>query len=176
MGTLRPKQQRFVEEYLVDFNATQAAIRSGYSKRTARSIAQENLTKANIIEAIAIEQNRRTVESELTAQRVLYQLACVCFQDFRRLYDSRGRQLKPHQLDPMTAAAVASIEHTGRKIKYRFWSKTEALNMAGRYLKLFKEDAPTQPQAGMYVLLAPATSSPDEWTKLVQHHQLLEAK
>ena len=51
---LRPKQQAFVREYLVDFNATQAAIRAGYSERTAKEIAYENLTKPHI--ATAIEQ------------------------------------------------------------------------------------------------------------------------
>jgi|CXWL01.1.fsa_nt_gi phage terminase small subunit len=177
MGTtLRPKQLLFVQEYLVDFNATQAAIRAGYSRKTARSIAQENLTKPIIVEAIAIEQNRLTAETELTIERVLYQLACVCFFDFRKLFDTRGQPKQPYELDPETAAAVAGLNIIDGQPKYRICSKTEALNMAGRYLKLFKEDAPTQPQAGMFVLLAPAPADPQEWTKVVQQHQLLEAQ
>jgi phage terminase small subunit len=55
------RQRRFVEEYCVDFNATQAAIRSGYSKRTARFIGAENLTKLNIQEAVA-ERTRALAE------------------------------------------------------------------------------------------------------------------
>ena len=53
---LTPKQARFVEEYLVDLNATQAAIRAGYSERTARQIASENLSKPDIQQAIAARQ------------------------------------------------------------------------------------------------------------------------
>lgn len=53
MAKLRPKQARFVEEYLVDLNAIQAAIRVGYSADTAKSIGCENLTKPDIAEAIA---------------------------------------------------------------------------------------------------------------------------
>ena len=51
--TLTPKQRRFIEEYLIDLNATQAAIRAGYSEKTAYSIGQENLRKPVIAEAIA---------------------------------------------------------------------------------------------------------------------------
>ena len=50
---LTPKQQRFVEEYLIDLNATQAAIRAGYSKHTAHSIGHENLSKPEIVAALA---------------------------------------------------------------------------------------------------------------------------
>ena len=48
MAKLTAKQQRFCDEYLIDLNATQAAIRAGYSKKTARKIGQENLTKPDI--------------------------------------------------------------------------------------------------------------------------------
>lgn len=57
-GKLTPKQQRFVEEYLVDCNATQAAIRAGYSKKSAYSIGQENLKKPEVKEAIALKQKK----------------------------------------------------------------------------------------------------------------------
>ena len=51
--TLTPKQQRFVDEYMIDLNGAQAAIRAGYSARTARQIAEENLSKPDIASAIA---------------------------------------------------------------------------------------------------------------------------
>ena len=56
---LRPRQQRFVAEYMVDLNATQAAIRAGYSKRTAKSVGHENLTKPDI--AAAIETGQKVI-------------------------------------------------------------------------------------------------------------------
>lgn len=63
-GELTDKQRRFVDEYLIDLNATQAAIRAGYSERTARSIAQENLTKPDIVAYLG---ERRKLISERTA-------------------------------------------------------------------------------------------------------------
>ena len=68
---MTPKQQRFVQEYLVDLNATQAAIRSGYSKKTARFIGAENLTKPNIAAAIAAAVAKRSERTEVTQDYVL---------------------------------------------------------------------------------------------------------
>lgn len=71
MTVLTPKQQRFVEEYLVDFNATQAAIRAGYSAKTAPAIGCENLTKPNITEALAERAKRLTEEADVTTKDVI---------------------------------------------------------------------------------------------------------
>ena len=68
---LSTKQRRFVEEYLVDLNGTQAAIRAGYSPRTARQIASENLSKPDIADAIAEAQAARSQRTQITADRVL---------------------------------------------------------------------------------------------------------
>jgi len=68
---VNPRQKRFVEEYLVDLNATQAAIRAGYSKHTARLIGQENIAKPYIAAAIAKAIAGRAVKTERTAERVL---------------------------------------------------------------------------------------------------------
>ena len=71
MANLTPKQQRFVEEYLIDLNATQAAIRAGYSAKTAAVIGAENLIKPNIAKAIQEAQNKRTERTEITQDYVL---------------------------------------------------------------------------------------------------------
>lgn len=63
-GTLTPKQARFVDEYLVDFNATQAAIRAGYSEKTAYSIGWENLRKPEIKKAISERIAEMTMEAD----------------------------------------------------------------------------------------------------------------
>ena len=68
---LTPKQQRFVEEYLVDLNATQAAIRAGYSAKTARAQGQRMLTKVDIEEAIQAAQQERSVRVQCTQDSVL---------------------------------------------------------------------------------------------------------
>lgn len=71
MANLRPKQQRFVEEYLIDLNATQAAIRAGYSAKTAAVIGAENLIKPYIQKAIQEARNKLTERTEITQDYVL---------------------------------------------------------------------------------------------------------
>lgn len=71
---LTPKQQRFVEEYLVDLNATQAAIRAGYSAKTARQIGEQNLSKLDIAAAISAAQVSRSKRIEVDADYVLHRL------------------------------------------------------------------------------------------------------
>jgi len=73
-GALTPKQQRFVDEYLIDLNATQAAIRAGYSQQTARQIGAENLSKPVIAAAIAKAQQERAEGSVLNEQWILDRL------------------------------------------------------------------------------------------------------
>jgi phage terminase small subunit len=68
---LTPKQERFVAEYLIDLNATQAAIRSGYSEKTARSQGQRMLTNVDIVAAVAGAQGDRTERTNITQDYVL---------------------------------------------------------------------------------------------------------
>lgn len=70
-GELTAKQQLFVKEYLADLNATRAAIRAGYSEKTARSIGAENMTKPDIVAAIEAEMEKRIEQTEITAESVL---------------------------------------------------------------------------------------------------------
>ena len=74
MANLTPKQQRFVEEYLIDLNATQAAIRAGYSEKTAKEIGSENLTKPNIAKAIQEAQESLSNKTQLTVDIVVHGL------------------------------------------------------------------------------------------------------
>ena len=78
---LRPKQTRFVAEYLVDLNATQAAIRAGYSPKTARAIGCENLTKPDIAAAIAKAQAQLSEHTEVTIASIVAELARLGFAD-----------------------------------------------------------------------------------------------
>lgn len=68
---MTPKQQRFVQEYLIDCNATQAAIRAGYSEKTAYSIGQENLNKPEIADAIEAANKASAEEAGITRDRIL---------------------------------------------------------------------------------------------------------
>lgn len=91
-----PKQRRFVEEYLVDLNATQAAIRAGYSRKTAASIGEENLRKPEIQAAIKAAMTARQERTEITQDRVIAELAKIAFGDSRNVMSrgSSGVELK----------------------------------------------------------------------------------
>jgi len=107
---LTPKQQRFVAEYLVDLNATQAAIRAGYSPKTANEQGARLLAKASVTEAVQAGTAKQLQKLELTAEMVKARLATLAFQDVRKLFDEQGN-LKPlHTLDDQAAAMVAGLE------------------------------------------------------------------
>lgn len=78
---LTPKQQCFVDEYLVDLNGTQAAIRANYSAKTAASIAEELLRKPEIQVAIQEALHARQQRTEVTADKVVRELAAMAFYD-----------------------------------------------------------------------------------------------
>lgn len=94
MSDLTAKQARFVQEYLIDLNATQAAIRAGYSTKTARSVGAENLTKPDVQQAIADAQYKRATKTEINAAFILKRLADEATADIADLYDEHGA-IKP---------------------------------------------------------------------------------
>ena len=145
---LTPKQQRFVEEYLIDLNATQAAIRAGYSERTARWIGSENLSKPVLSEAINAALRHRTRRTEVTADQVLQELATIAFGDPRALFDANGHLRNIHELSDEAAAAIAAIEVVTRNIgdgeveyvhKVKSWDKVRALELLGKHLGMLKD-------------------------------------
>lgn len=83
---LTNKQQRFIDEYFKCWNATEAAIRAGYSKRSARQIGSENLSKPSIASRV----RARMRESAMDADEVLYHLASIARGDMDNLIDRNG--------------------------------------------------------------------------------------
>lgn len=155
---MTPKQEQFVQEYLIDLNATQAAIRAGYSSDTAYSIGHENLSKPEISEAIAVAQAERAARTTVTADRVLKELAKIGFGDVRKVFDENGRLKHVTMLDDDAAACIASIEvvvERKRKgggaeedtiehdaeatLKIKLWDKRAALVDMGRHLGMFDD-------------------------------------
>lgn len=86
---LTPKQKNFIDEYLLDLNATQAAIRAGYSRKTANRIGPQLLVKTCIQEELAKAMQRRAKRTEITADRVLKELAAIALDDAADYQDSR---------------------------------------------------------------------------------------
>ena len=81
MPKLTEKQKRFCEEYLIDFNATQAALRAGYSQKTAYSIGDENLRKPEIQSEIQTLIQKRSERTGISADTVITELAKIAFSD-----------------------------------------------------------------------------------------------
>lgn len=107
---LTPKQARFVQEYLIDLNATQAAIRAGYSAKTAEWQGPQLLGKTHVAQAIQEGMKRRSERTEITQDRVLKEVARLAFLDIRKAFNTDG-SLKPlHELDDDTAAAIAGMD------------------------------------------------------------------
>lgn len=142
------KQERFVDEYLVDLNATQAAIRAGYSKKTARQVGAENLTKPVIADLIAKRQHERGERTRITADRVLLELARLGVADLRSGFDERGNLKRPEEWSDDFAAAVSSVEVVTRSIgdgqveyvhKLKMWDKNSALDKIAKHFGMFIE-------------------------------------
>ena len=107
---LTDKQTRFVAEYLIDTNATQAAIRCGYSRKTAKQQGTRLLSNAVVKAAIRRAQARTLGKLELTAERVLQELARVAFSTVQDHFDRRGALIPLHKLPPAASAAIASYD------------------------------------------------------------------
>jgi phage terminase small subunit len=108
--TLTPKQQRFVDEYLIDLNATQAAIRAGYAAGSADVQGTRLLGYASVIAAIQKGNRRRQERTEITQDRVLQELYRLAFVDIRKFFNADGTAKAITELDDDAAAALAGFE------------------------------------------------------------------
>ena len=143
---LTPKQAEFVRQYLVDLNATQAAIRAGYSEKTAYSTGQRMLKNVEVQNAIAQAQVQRTKRTEITADRVVAELAKIAFADPRELMEwgPEGVKLKDSaDLTEGQAASVAEVSETttkdGGSLRLKKHDKVKALELLGRHLGMFTD-------------------------------------
>lgn len=151
-GGLTDKQRTFVEEYLVDLNATQTAIRAGYSKKMAAEIGCENLIKPKIAVAIAEVQAARSKRTEITADMVLEEITRLGFAnmgDYIRIDDSGDPYTNLSEIAREQAAALAAIQvddytegrgenaRDVRKVPIKFHDKKGALVEIGKHLGMF---------------------------------------
>lgn len=141
---LTPKQKRFVDEYLVDLNATQAAIRAGYSERTARITAAENLTKPNIQKEIERQMKDREKRTEIAQDKVLKELAHIAYDDIRNYLkfwtDEEGKiQVELKSSDKIDTRNISEIQLDNGKLKFKLYPKDNALIQLGRHLGLFND-------------------------------------
>lgn len=147
MAKLTEKQHRFVEEYLIDLNATQAAIRAGYSTKTAKDIGCENLAKPNIRACIDMEIAERSKRTGINQDRVIRELARLAFVNANDVIDMDEASIKCNASEDDTAA-IASVkvktiptkEGDGVEREIRLADKLKALELLGKHLGMFKEN------------------------------------
>ena len=137
------KQKRFVEEYLIDLNATQAAIRAGYSPDTAGSIGGENLQKPEIANAIAKAMAERSKRTGINQDRVLQELAKIAFVNATEVIDPETATVKEDAL-PEDTAAIQSVKvktfgEDGLEREIKMADKLKALELLGKHMGMFKE-------------------------------------
>lgn len=144
------KRDLFVREYLIDLNATQAAIRAGFSAKTAGSAGQRLLKRVDISAQIKNVSRQRAARVEVTADTVLRELLNIARVDLSQCYTATGELKSIHEIPEDVRRAIAGIEvdeimegrgvdavKVGETKKLKFWDKPRALELLGKHLKLF---------------------------------------
>ena len=169
---LTPKQQQFVREYLIDFNATQAAIRAGYSPKTAQVIGAENLKKPMVAAEIERLGQKTAQKLEITRESIMQELAAIGFaraSDFVRVETEAATRLGVHPLtgeiislpsycqtvritntDDLPedkAAALAGIKQGANGIEVKLHDKVRALELLGKAVGVFDSSRDTSTDA-----------------------------
>lgn len=148
---MNARQERFVAEYLIDLNATQAAIRAGYSAKTAQQIGSENLSKPVIAAAIAAGQAKAADKAGVTAERIVTELAKLGFsnmQDYMKSTADGDPYLDFSNLTRDQAAALSEVtvedfkdgrsdQREVRRVKFKLADKRAALVDLGKHLGMF---------------------------------------
>ncbi|MEA4831583.1 MAG: terminase small subunit [Oscillospiraceae bacterium] len=161
---LTPKQKLFVQEYLIDLNATQAAIRAGYSQQRASEIGYQQLQKTTVQDAIDKAMHKREQRTEITQDKVLSELAKVAFSngsDFakvttqkrkKRLWDDEAQEYVEKEVEEQFVelfdtdklplekkAAISGIKEGKYGIEVNSCDKVRALELIGKHLGMFKD-------------------------------------
>jgi phage terminase small subunit len=148
MASLTPKQERFCEEYLIDFNATQAARRAGYSEKTVRQTGTENLARPSIQARIRELQQPYKEKLDISAERVLEELSLIAFarpKKYMSWDNSRLTLISSEYLTEAETAAIASVSYKETstqfggttQVELKFHDKVKALQtILDRYLDI----------------------------------------
>lgn len=142
MAGLTDKQQRFVDEYLIDLNATQAAIRAGYSEKTAAAIGAENLIKPNIQNAIQEAQAKRQEQTQIDAAYVLKRLVEIDQMDVLDIMDDQMKIRPVNEWPKVWRQYVVNLENLelsdgeGCFKKIKWPDKVKNLELLGRHVSV----------------------------------------
>lgn len=147
---LSPKQERFCEEYLTDLNATQAAIRAGYSQKTAGSQGGDLTQKPEIQAYIKELRQKQSLRTAITADRVLLELGKIAFSDmddFAIVENGKLSLIATSARKPGRSSVIKKITQSESEGKeggsfsqgLELHDKLKALELIGKHLKLFTE-------------------------------------
>ncbi|MDY0256240.1 terminase small subunit [Gudongella oleilytica] len=144
---LTKKQKIFCDEYLIDLNATQAAIRAGYSVESAGSIGNENLKKPEIRACIEKAMAERSKRTGINADRVLRELARIAFVNAADVINFDSATIAEGASEDDTAAiasvkvkTIPTADGEGVEREIRLADKIKALELCGKHLGMFKDD------------------------------------
>lgn len=189
---MTPKQEAFVREYLIDLNATQAAIRAGYSAATAYSQGQRLLKDVEISAAIEKAMAERSMRTNITQDQVVRELARIGFVDIRKVvtwtngatgFDEDEAEetgevrisvanfvmLTPSdEIDAETAAAISEISQTkDGALKVKLHDKRAALVDLGRHLGMFKDKVEVTGKDGGAIEIDQVRNDADAFTRSI---------
>lgn len=163
---LTPKQQRFVDEYLVDLNATQAAIRAGYREKTAKAQGSRLLTKVDIATAIQKRREELQQNANVTVERIIQEYARIAFLDPANIFGPDGRSLTLQDMDEDTRRAIAGLDIStiggGDSVeivkKIKLADKKGALDSLAKHLGMFvdRHEVTGKDGAPLGVVVVPA--------------------
>ncbi|GKX54090.1 terminase [Leminorella grimontii] len=179
---LTDKQEMFCREYLIDLNATQAAIRAGYSDKTANRTASENMSKPDVQSRIAELKAERNDRVDIDAEYVLRRLVEIDQMDVLDILTESG-DLKPvaqwpklwrTTLSGLDIIAMASEGNTAALLKKIKWpDKVKNLELLGKHVSVqaFKEQVEQKVTATHNIMPVPSCNNVDEWEKAAQQQQ-----
>ena len=141
---LSPKQKKFVGEYLIDLNASASLLRAGYRSKNPDVDGHKLLVKPSISKAIALAMAERAKRTEITADRVLQQLAKIGFVDIKDVVTWAGNRIRIRPSEEIDGTLLAEISETetenGGTLKIKLNDKMKALELLGRHLGMFKDN------------------------------------
>lgn len=139
------KQKRFVEEYLVDLNATQACIRAGYKVENARQTATENLSKPYIAEEIERAMAERSKRTGINQDRVIQELARIAFVKITDVVDASGEVRRDASDDDLACIESIKVKDSDNQFggscerEVKLSPKLKALELLGKHLGMWND-------------------------------------
>lgn len=140
---LTPKQRAFVKEYIIDFNATRAAIKAGYSENRASEIGYQLLHKTTVQEAIRIETEARNRRVEINQDRIVQELEVIALSKITDYAEVKGNKVKvkdTDQMDQDNIAAISEIKEGKDGIGIKTHDKLKAIELLGKHMGMWKDE------------------------------------